>query len=306
MTFALTDGAGNLREDGIRSYQADRHSTISGALMAFKDESGLTTLPRRCALAVAGVPRGDTISVTSSRWFISKSGLAAILQKPPLVINDFAANVWAVSASGPESIEPAGGPMPAQGPGTFAVIGMESGLGVAAFTRGDESLVTVLATEAGHSELIDLSPDMAPIIGFLRDRNRYCSAETLLSASGLAAIYNTLAEQQGITGRTEHGDDVIREAALGDGVASRAVGLFAKAVWRFAGNLTLIYGAWDGIFLTGSIVNALRDTLSQPEVRQSFAVTGPYANMLRTVPAGFFLLEHSALRGAAEAIRQQE
>jgi glucokinase len=182
---------------------------------------------------------------------------------------------------------------------------LESGLGVAAFTRDEDSLVTILPTEAGHSELVDASPDMAPIISFIRDRNRYCSAETLLSSGGLAAIYNALAEQQGVQGRAERDDEVIREAGLGDGTASKAVTLFAKAVWRFAGNLTLIYGAWDGIFLTGSIVSTLRKTLSQQDVRQSFAITGPYANLLRTVPAGFFVLEHSALRGAAEAIRRQ-
>lgn len=305
VSFALTDRSGALREETVRPYEAARHATISAALMAFKDESGLTSLPRRCVLAVAGIPRGDTISVTSSRWFISKTGLTAILQRPPLVLNDFAAKVWAVSASGPDHIEPAGEAAPSSGPGTFMVVGMGSGLGVAAFIRDEKDQITIIPTEAGHSELVDHSPEMAPIIDIVRKQNRFCSAESLLSSNGLAAIYNALPGRQS-EDRLAAAEEIMEAASNGDEQAARACLLYARALWRFAGNLTLIYGAWDGLFFTGRIVKALRATLSNPDVRQSFVITGPYANMLRAVPAGYLLIDHSTMRGAAEAIRRQD
>lgn len=302
MRFALTDSSGTFLEETVRCYEAERHATISAALMAFKDDSGLTSLPRRCALAVAGIPRGETISVTSSRWFISKAGLAAILQRPPLVINDFAAKVWTVSASDVDQIEPAGANVPSAGPGTFAVIGMGKGLGVAAFIRDEQQSVTIIASEAGHSELVDPSPEMAPVVDRIRSENRFCSAESLLSSEGLAAVYNVLRDGQH-KGRASCADEVIEAASRGDEQAMRACTLYTKALWRFAGNLALIYGAWDGVFFTGRIARALRDTLANPQVRQSSVVAGPFANMLRSVPAGLLLLEHSTLRGAAEALR---
>jgi glucokinase len=305
VTFALTDRKGVLRPETIRTYEAARHTTISAALMAFKDDSGLTSLPRRCGLAVAGVPRGDTISVTSSRWFISKAGLATILQRQPLVLNDFAAIVWAVGADDAAGIEAAGDKAPGAGPGTFAVVGTGSGLGVAAFVRDEAGGVTAMPTEAGHSELIDPSPELAPIIESIRLVNRYCSAESLLSSNGLATIYNALAEHRSGGGGACSAEDVFAAAALGDKQAEKASALFAKALWRFAGNITLIYGAWDGVFLAGPIVAALRTTLAKPDVRQSFVVAGPYANLLRTVPAGFLLIDNVVLHGTAEAVRHQ-
>ena len=305
VAFALTDADGGFREDSVRSYDADRHTTISAALMAFKEDARLTNLPRRCALAVAGVPRGDTISVTSSRWFISKAGLSAILQRPPLILNDFAAMVWAVSAAGPEEIVRVGTAAPESGPGTFAVLGPGNGLGVAAFIRDEEGRVTVLPTEAGHCELVDDSAEIAPLVAIIKDHNRFCSAETLLSERGLTALRNAIAQEQESPVRAASGADVIRAAESGDPDSLRAVRLFASALWRFAGNIALVYGAWDGIFLTGGIVAALRSTLSSEDSRQSFVVTGPYANLLRKVPCGLLLLEHAALRGAAEAVRHQ-
>jgi glucokinase len=305
VTFALTDRAGDLNEASIRSYEAGRHNTISGALMAFKEESGLPNLPRRCALAVAGVPRGDTISITSSRWFISRSGLTAILQRPPLVINDFAANVWSISAADEAQIIAVGATAPSSGPGTFAVIGMSDGLGVGVLIRDESGTVTVLPTEAGHSELIDQSAEAGPILDIIRSHHRYCSAETLLSPAGLVAIRNAISEQRRSGEPFQDAEQVVHAASLGDPEAVEAARIFSKALWRFAGNLTLIYGAWDGIFLSGALVASLRSTLCDQDVRQSFVISGPNANLLRKVPCGFFLLEHSGLRGAAEAIRHQ-
>jgi glucokinase len=79
--------------------------------------------------------------------------------------------------------------------------------------------------------------------------------------------------------------------------------LFAKALWRFAGNLALIFSAWDGVFLTGGIINSLRSTMALPEVRQGFVIPGPFAHYLGEVPAGILVMEDSELRGAAEVLR---
>lgn len=304
--FALTDPSGTFLEETVRDYEAERHATISAALMAFKDDCGLTSLPRRCALAVAGIPRGETVSVTSSRWFISKAGLKAILQRPPLVINDLAAKVWTVSASAEEHIEAAGGKAPSAGPGTFAVIGMGKGLGVAAFIRDEQQSLTIISSEAGHSELVDPSPEMAPIVDRIRSDNRFCSAESLLSSDGLVAIHNALGDGKQAMARETSAEDVIAAALRGDEQAERACTLYTKALWRFAANLALIYGAWDGLFFTGRIARALRVPLANPQVRQSSVVAGPFANILRNVPAGLLLLEHSTLRGAAEALRSHD
>lgn len=303
ITLALTDADGQLRPETVHRYDSNTHPTVSAAYMAFGKDIGLSRLPKRCGIAVAGVPRGDTISVTSSRLFISKSALNAVFDQS-LVINDFAANAWSVSTTDPALVQPAGTTAPGSGAGTYLVLGMWLGLGVAAFIRDAGGRVTVLPTEAGHAELVDSAPEIAPLVETIRRCNRHCTAETLLASDGMAALANAMVEQQGGTARYASAEDVIAATERGDAEARKASVLFAKALWRYAGNLTLIFGAWDGLFLTGRIVDALRPILAEPEVRQGFIIPGPFANLLRDVPAGFLLIENSELRGVAEALRR--
>lgn len=303
ITFALTGADGRLRPETVHRYDSAAHATVSGAFFAFSKETGLSGLPKRCGIAVAGVPRGDTISVTNSRLFISKSALKAVFDQW-LVINDFAANAWSVSTADPGLVQPAGAAAPGARPGTYLVIGMWHGLGVAAFIRDTGGHVTVLPTEAGHAELVDSAPEIAPLVEIIRRRNGHCTAETLLTSQGMAALANVLAGQQGGAARYRSAEDVIAAAGRGDCAARKASVLFAKALWRYAGNLTLVFGAWDGLFLTGRIVDALRPVLALPEVRQGYVIPGPFANLLHDVPAGFLLIENSELHGVAEALRR--
>ena len=72
--LGLTDHAGELRTDTIRAYPSATQSTISGALTTFARECGLASLPRRCALALSGAPRGDTI------WMIQTHPINNVFQ----------------------------------------------------------------------------------------------------------------------------------------------------------------------------------------------------------------------------------
>ena len=302
--FALADPNGELREDSIRSFKAEDHTTISGALMAFKKELEFSAFPPRCCLAVAGIPRGDTISITGSRWFISRSGLTSMLQYEPVILNDFAANAWAVSAASAKAIQPLGSRSPSMGAGTYLVIGTGTGLGVASFTREADGRVSVVTTEAGHSHLLPDAPEIQPLLPLIKaDAGDLC-AETLLSASGLIRLRNVIAGVRERSVKEASAEDVVRAASAGDPHARQACSLFALAFWQFAGNLTLIYGAWEGVILTGNMINSLKTILSRPELKQAFSIHGPYARILGTVPVGCLLPKHPELRGAAEAVRK--
>ena len=126
--LCLTDHDGHLRPETLRAYEPSQQSTISGALSAFGGECELAALPRRCAIAVSGAPVGDIISVTNSRWYVSRSGLSAMLQAPPLILNDFAAKAWAIGSpqSGAAVETVAGAGLDLATPGTRCLIGRAS------------------------------------------------------------------------------------------------------------------------------------------------------------------------------------
>jgi glucokinase len=309
MRIGLTDEAGRLRHDSVRAYDPSVQSTLSGAMGTFRRDAGLVRLPSRCAIAVSGIPRGDVISITHSRWYISRSGLTAMLQAPPLILNDFAANAWAISdprCSGRmESLS--GRAVTPHAPGSYCIIGIGSGLGVALLSRDEHGSATVVPTEAGHSLFMAGMPGAEQITPLLRSKSGYLAAESMISASGIMAIYQAFATLAGVQPVVAEPADLLRlGTTMGDATAARALDFFARALWHFAGNLVLAYGAWDGVILTGSVVAALRPALRRPTAEDHFVINGPYMRQLREVPRSTISFEHAELEGAAVALLVDE
>jgi len=304
--LGLTDAAGELRRETIKAYEGATQSTISGALTTFARECGLNGLPRRCALAISGAPRGDTISVTNSRWFVSRSGLRSMLQAEPLLLNDFAAIAWSLaSTKGSAQIERSdlGTICPATQPGTYCIIGIGSGLGVAVLQRDDFGHYSVLATEAGHCSFTPSAKEWQPIVDIIR-RTAICqTAEQFMSAAGLHRTYLACADQLGLE---RHANNSVEVMALAetrrDPAAIKALNLISRALWQFAGNMVLSHGAWDGVILTGSLTHALGRTLRQSSVREQFTLAGPFTRELLRVPCSFATFHHGELEGAAQAL----
>lgn len=301
----LTDEEGRLDHSTVREYDPTAQPTISTAISTFGTESGLKTLPRRAAIAVSGVPRGDTISITNSRWILSRQGLAAMFQAPPLILNDFAANAWAMSSKHISAqMEPLNGvPVRPDRTGTYCIIGIGSGLGVAMLSKDEHGFVNVVPTEGGHMGIMDGVPGLAPVLDKIRRGTSPVTAETLVSGPGLLAIYQALCAIQGrsSSGKTLH--DLLAPTMMrGDPVIADALELFTKTFWHFAGNMVLGYGAWDGLILTGSITSTLKPTLRRSDFSRHFAIEGPYARRLRDVPIATASFKHAELEGAAVAL----
>jgi glucokinase len=307
--IGLTDDRGLLRQDSVRDYDPATHSTLSSAMTSFGRDSGLRKLPRRCAIAVSGVPRGDTISITNSRWILSKSGLASMLQAEPLVINDFAANAWAMSSERSSGrVEPlTGGAVRPHQPGVYCIIGVGSGLGVAILSRDEHGIVSVIPTEGGHSHLAFGVAGAGPILGAVAGTNDYLTAETLISGPGLLTILDAVGK---VRGRPVPSRDLA--ALLGGGslrhdpVVVEAITILGQALWQFAGNMALAHGAWDGVILTGSVAAALRPTLRRPDLIDKFALPGPFTKRLRDVPRSTVSFRYAELEGAAIALLMED
>lgn len=302
--LCLTDHDGHLRPETLRAYEPSEQSTISGALSAFRTESTLSALPRRCAIAVSGAPVGDIISVTNSRYYVSRSGLAAMLQTQPLILNDFAAKAWAIGSpqSGAALEAVAGTGIDLSAPGARCLIGVGSGLGVAVISRGGHGNVSVLPTEAGHCHFPGDLPELREVMARMRKTKGHLTAEDMISERGLLAIYQALVEIDGGIARASDSAGVIRLAVSNDVAARRAADLFCRALWHFAGNMALAYGAWDGVMLTGPVANALRGLIRLPELSADFVIDGPYQRQLREIPRALVSLEHAELHGAARAL----
>lgn len=304
LRFALANMSGVVPST-IRQYGADPGSSVSGALSAFRADLSLSRLPARLAIAVAGLPRGDAISITHTRWFVSRSGLQAMLGHPPLILNDFEAEAWALAGSNNGSLDPLGSSaaISLDQPGTYCVVGMTSGLGVSVLMRDYDGNLSVLATEAGHAGFLPASSKMSALCASAFPGQCPLIAEHLISANGLVSIYDALLAARKLPQRHMAPEAITRQYAV-DPVAREACDLLCEAFWTYVGNLVLTYGAWEGVIVTGALATILRTTLGLAPMHAAMIGKGKYVRQLAAVPRALMNIENGELLGAAEALKR--
>lgn len=298
--FGLSGGPAGLGPRDIREYATADHITFASALSRYIADIGHDDTPLPSVLAVAGVPRGDAINISGTRWFISLDGVRAVLRAPCQVINDFAANAWAVTRLPAAAFAPISGPplMSVARGGSFVAIGPGTGLGVAGLIVDGDGRAQVIASEAGHVAFAAVTAAERRFADLQTGRGgAYCGAEALLSAQGLVTAYQAL----GGSAALSRPEDVTRAARI-DPAARAAVDLFADYLGAFVGDMVMAFGAWDGVFLIGSLAKTLQDRLREPAFRRRMDHRGDYARRMAAVPVTLVTRNHVELLGAAAVL----
>jgi glucokinase len=298
--FGLTGGGHGVAPRNVRSFHTGDHPTFTSALVAYLAELRLGDTPLPSALAIAGAVNGDVINLTGSRWYISLSGVEAVLRSKPRALNECAAKALALTALPHSAAAPLPGPpcKPVALGGNYLVVSIGTGLGVAALVSESGKFVPV-ASEAGHMAFAPRTADETAFAAFIAARGQAVSAEALLSAGGLIAAYAALGDGKTV----ERAEEVTRRNA-GDEAATRAVRMFVEYLGAYVGDLALAFATWNGVYLTGGIARALQPQLSGPGFRRRMEDKGVFRRQLATVPVAVIGGGDLELIGAAAALNR--
>lgn len=298
--FGITGGNEGTAPRDVRSFHTAEHPTFTSALVSYLNGVGLEGQRLRSVLAVAGAVRGDLINLTGGRWYISLSGVEAVLRERPLALNECAANALALTQLPDRAFQPLPGPaMKRVNPGgNFLLVGPGTGLGVAALVSHDGRLVPI-QSEAAHMSFAPTTPDERRVVEFLARRGHAPSNEMLLSANGLCAIYEAL------NGRAPGRPEDVTQKAGSDPAARAALELFIGALGNVIGDLVLAFDAWDGAFITGSIARAIGSALAGPTLRRRIETKTAFRRQLCELPVAVVHRNDLELVGAAAALGGQ-
>lgn len=296
--FGLTGGDAGEAPREIRKFLTAEHPTFTSALVSYLGSVGLGEARLPSVLAVAGAARGDLINLTGSRWYISLSGVEAVLRVPPRALNECAANALALTRLSADAFTPLPGPArkPIAPGGNHVVIGTGTGLGVAALVTAGDRLIPV-QSEAGHIAFAPATPDERRFADHCAARGIQLDAETLLGAPGLCLAYEALSGGK----KLARPEDVTRAAGR-DPVATAVIGMFVEYLGAFAGDLALAFGAWDGIHLTGAVARALLPQLAAPGFRRRLEGKAAFRRQLAEIPVALVNRSDLELIGAAAAL----
>lgn len=295
--LALLDGSGPAIEP--RNWRVADFPNLADAAGAYLAEVAPGGPVRAGMIAVAAPANRDEVKVTNCKWQFSVSATRRELGFDELfVINDFAANSWGVVQLDTDQLTQLGGPVPRRvQEGMQVVVGPGTGLGVSAISISGGK-VKVFSSEGGHVDFAPVSEEEEQILAWLKQRHHRVSYERLICGAGLLNIFHAI----GGTDRVTTPEQVTARRNE-DPLAARAIHIFCEVLGSFAGNVALMFGAWQGVYLAGGMLGPLRGELLASGFRERFEDKGRFGAELARVPA--MLVDEPALGlvGAAAALR---
>jgi glucokinase len=247
-------------------------------------------------LAVAGVVESDWIDLPNNHWAFSKQELEASLNVTVEIINDFSAQVLGIETLAESELRWLGAPRP-KGNGVKAVVGPGTGLGVSAMLPSGE----ILPSEAGHVAFAPVDDHQADLLKALWHRFHRVSAERVLSGPGLANLYWANCRLDDHC-RELPAPEVTAGAQADDIYCQRAVTDFFAILASFAGDVALMTGATDGVYLSGGILPRIMNLLDEDLFRRGFEDKGRFTEFNTAVPLAFVCADHPGLRGCIKAL----
>jgi glucokinase len=290
----------------VRRYAVRAHESISHAAQHYRTATpGVPQALSRAAVAVAGRVEQDRVQLTNSGWSFSARALSEAQRFQRLqIINDFEAVGHAVGALRATDLHPVGQERLAipLTQGVCGILGVGTGLGVGGVIA-NRGQFTVLATEGGHASFAPTSELSIEVLRWLRKKHGRVSAERVLSGAGLANLYLALCEIDGNHVPELSAAEVTTRASNGsDENCVEAVGLFCELLGSFAGDLALTLGAWQGVLISGAMLQHFDRATLERRARAGFEYKGRFTPAMRNVPLETISHPHVELLGAARLL----
>ena len=304
--IAVGGGSSPVNVHCVRRYAVRAHESLAHAAHHYRSATpGVPAALNRAAVAVAGRVEQDRVQLTNSGWSFSARALSESQRFDHLhVINDFEAVGHAVGALQAADLQPIGSQR-LQLPlarGVCAILGVGTGLGVGGVVASAGSF-TVLATEGGHASFAPTNERSVELLRWLRRKYGRVSAERVLSGAGLANVHQALCEADGQRVPELSAAEITTRAANGsDGACVEAVGLFCELLGSFAGDLALTLGAWQGVLISGAMLQHFDREVLERRVRSGFEYKGRFTPAMRGVPLETIAHPHVELLGAARLL----
>jgi glucokinase len=273
------------RIEHLRIFACADFSGPAAAARAYLTQLGAQKDLREAAFALAAPIDGETLVMVNLPWRIEPRSLQSELNLDRLtIVNDLAAVALSLSRLDARNLHQIGGSNAPDESAARAVIGIGTGLGVAAAIRIGTRWRAV-ASEAGHATLAAEDDEQAQLVALLRQQLGHVSAEQALSGPGLVNLYRATAKSRAASPEPLTPEAIVALARAKEcALCTSAVETFAQWLGSVAGNVVLTFDAWGGVYLAGGLVNEIREWLETHEFRIRFAAKGRFQARLDRVP----------------------
>jgi glucokinase len=282
------------------------YETAEAGIAAYLERIG-STRPDVICLAAAGPVVDGRVRFTNNHWVIDSQALQEQFHTESVqLLNDFESIAYSIPMLAENDVTTIG-LVPAEPRGaleaTYGVLGPGTGLGSGGLLVRQGGIYPIVG-EGSHAGFAPENRMQFRVLEQLRQRYERVSSERLVSGPGLENIYWALCKVRGEdTPPITAAEIFSRVLANEDAIAAEAVQLFYEALGQIAGNLALMLGAYDGVYLAGGIVKRYPDLLNSSSFRSGFENKGRHRSLMEKVPTLLILHPQPGLLGASYCAR---
>ena len=265
-------------------------------------------VPDAICLAVAGPVIDEIVKVTNNHWTLSAREIRQELGVERVkLLNDFEAIAWSIPNIEDRFLESIGQASQQALPTdsfSVAIVGPGTGLGTGGLLKREGRLIPLVG-EGGHIGFAPKSRTQIEILNVLRDKFERVCVERLVSGSGIENIYWALHTLQGDQRQQMSAADIFQAASdRSDAIAADTIQLFYEILGQVAGDIALVMGAHDGVYLAGGIVKRYPELLHISGFRNAFENKGHHRQMMERIPTRLITYGEPGLLGAAHCARE--
>ncbi|MEM6728346.1 MAG: ROK family protein [Pseudomonadota bacterium] len=294
---ALADGR-KVMEETIRKYANAEYPGLESVLKEYiAAEDDVDTIA--ACVAIAGPVRDGVGTLTNLNWTVDKEMLRrAARAETVAVLNDLQAPGHALGFIEEENLRPIITAPEASPNAARLVINVGTGFNAApVFETASGRLVP--PSECGHANLPIRTEADLRLCQFVETAHGFPAVEDLLSGRGLERAYAFLSAEAG-TPTEKSAKDIM--GCLADGsdiMAENAARMFVRILGTVAGNLSLIYLPFGGVYLVGGVVRAMEPYLSAFGFEAAFRDKGRFAGFMGNFSVTMVEDDYAPLTGCA-------
>ncbi len=285
-----------------KRYASQEHSGLEEILTDFlKETSGKIT---QSAFGIAGPVVNNRVRATNLPWVVDGATVAKHLRLSYVrLLNDLEATAYGIEVLDPHDIETiyTGAPTPQA---NQVVIAAGTGLGEGVlFWDGKRHLP--MATESGHADYAPNTAQQADLWKFIKQREEFVSAESILSGGGFLRLHEFLGpsvRHPSFDGQAKDpAPEITRQGLSGEcPVCVATLDLWVEIYGSEAGNFALRNVARGGIFIAGGIAVKVLPKLRNGRFAAAVKHKEKLGDFLAQIPIHVILNEDCPLIGAAD------
>ena len=283
------------------------YETAEQGIADYLKRSG-SSRPDVICLAAAGPVVDDCVRFTNNHWVIDGRMLREQFHSSRVrLLNDFESIAYSIPLLAENDVTTVG-LVPAEHAGkpelSIGVLGPGTGLGTGGLLVRTSGIYPIVG-EGSHAGFAPETGMQLMVLKQLRQRFDRVSNERLVSGPGLENIYWALCKIHGEPSSDITAAEIFsRVLAKEDAIAVEATQMFFEVLGQAAGNLALVLGAFDGIYLAGGIVKRYPDLLNTSSFRSGFENKGRHRSLMEKVPTLLISHPQPGLLGASHCARE--